>query len=162
MHQVEALVDVLSFSVWVIIGSISILPSMYQSTIFGTSVRPRAPPKAVPFQVRPVTSWNGRVEISCAGAGHADDDRLAPAAMRAFQRLAHHLGVAGAVEGVVRAADLVGAALGHVDEMGTTMSPSISFGLTKWVMPKRSPQAFLSLLMSTPMIMSAPASAGPG
>jgi hypothetical protein len=50
--------------VWVIIGSIWILPSMYQSTIFGTSVRPRAPPKAVPFQVRPVTSWNGRVEIS--------------------------------------------------------------------------------------------------
>jgi len=23
------------------------------------------PPNAVPFQVRPVTSWNGRVEISC-------------------------------------------------------------------------------------------------
>ena len=41
-----------------------ILPSMYQSTIFGTSVRPRAPPKAVPFQTRPVTSWNGRVAIS--------------------------------------------------------------------------------------------------
>ena len=38
--------------------------SMYQSTIFGTSVRPRAPPKAVPFQTRPVTSWNGRVVIS--------------------------------------------------------------------------------------------------
>jgi hypothetical protein len=38
---------------------------MYQSTIFGTSVRPRAPPKAVPRQDRPVTSWNGRVEISC-------------------------------------------------------------------------------------------------
>ena len=50
--------------VWVIIGSISILPSMYQSTIFGTSVRPRAPPKAEPFQTRPVTSWNGRVAIS--------------------------------------------------------------------------------------------------
>src|ERR687893_435008 len=45
-------------------GSISIFPSMYQSTIFGTSVRPLAPPKAVPFQVRPVTSWNGRVAIS--------------------------------------------------------------------------------------------------
>ena len=26
------------------------------------------PPKAVPFQVRPVTSWNGRVEISCPAA----------------------------------------------------------------------------------------------
>jgi hypothetical protein len=31
---------------------------MYQSTILGTSVSPRAPPKAVPFQTRPVTSWN--------------------------------------------------------------------------------------------------------
>ncbi|MCY1251734.1 hypothetical protein D9M72_655450 [compost metagenome] len=37
---------------------------MYQSTILGTSVRPRAPPKAEPFHSRPVTSWNGRVEIS--------------------------------------------------------------------------------------------------
>ena len=48
-----------------IIGSMAILPSMYQSTIFGTSVRPRAPPKAVPFQTLPVTSWKGRVDISC-------------------------------------------------------------------------------------------------
>ena len=54
---------------WVIIGSISIMPDMYQSTIFGTSVRPRAPPKAVPRQTRPVTSWKGRVLISApAGA----------------------------------------------------------------------------------------------
>ena len=41
------------------------------------------------------------------------------------------------------------------------MSPSISFGLTKCVMPNFSPQAFLSLLRSTPMIMSAPASLRP-
>src|SRR3954454_8312382 len=53
-----------SLRTWVIIGSISIFPFMYQSTILGTSVRPRAPPNAVPFQTRPVTSWNGRVEIS--------------------------------------------------------------------------------------------------
>ena len=51
---------------------------MYQSTIFGTSVRPRAPPKAVPRQMRPVTSWNGRVEISWPAAGHADDAPLVP------------------------------------------------------------------------------------
>ncbi len=37
-------------------SSMLILPSMYQSTIFGTSVRPRAPPKAVPFHTLPVTS----------------------------------------------------------------------------------------------------------
>src|SRR3989337_4312597 len=48
----------------VIIGSIAIVPSMYMSTIFGTSVRPLAPPNAVPFQTRPVTNWNGRVQIS--------------------------------------------------------------------------------------------------
>ena len=55
--------------VWVMRGSIWILPSMYQSTMLGTSVRPRAPPKAVPFQTRPVTSWKGRVAISApAGA----------------------------------------------------------------------------------------------
>src|SRR3546814_1213339 len=34
-------------STWVIIGSISMRPFIYQSTIFGTSVRPRAPPNAV-------------------------------------------------------------------------------------------------------------------
>jgi hypothetical protein len=77
---------------------------MYQSTIFGTSVRPRAPPKAVPFQTRPVTSWNGRVADLLAGAGHADDDRLAPAAMAALQRLAHDRDVADALEAVVGAA----------------------------------------------------------
>ena len=37
---------------------------MYQSTMRGTSVRPLAPPKAVPRQTLPVTSWKGRVEIS--------------------------------------------------------------------------------------------------
>ena len=62
-----------------IIGSIWILPSMYQSTIFGTSVRPRAPPKAVPFQTRPVTSWNGRVAISApAGATPITTDTPQP------------------------------------------------------------------------------------
>ena len=42
--------------------------SMYQSTMRGTSLRPRAPPKAEPIQRRPVTSWKGRVEISCPAA----------------------------------------------------------------------------------------------
>jgi hypothetical protein len=41
-----------------------ILLFMCQSTIFDTSVRPLAPPKAVPFQTRPVTSRNARVAIS--------------------------------------------------------------------------------------------------
>ncbi len=39
-----------------------------------------------------------------AGAGHADDDRLAPAFVAALQRRAHHLDVADALEGEVDAA----------------------------------------------------------
>src|SRR5690606_6604365 len=46
-----------------------------------------------------------------------DDHRLAPAAMGRFQRLTHHLRIAGAVERVVGPPDLVGAALRHVDQM---------------------------------------------
>ena len=103
---------------WVIIGSISILPSMYQSTIFGTSVRPRAPPNAVPFQTRPVTSWNGRVAIS-APAGATPMMMLSPQPRwQHSSACAHQLDVADAFEGVVAAADLVGRRLGQVDEIG--------------------------------------------
>ena len=42
-----------------------------------------------------------------------------------------------------------------------TTEPSTSFGLTKCVIPNRSPHSFLSSLRSTPMIMSAPASFSP-
>src|SRR5262249_53211677 len=52
-----------------------------------------------------------------AGRRDADDDGLAPAAMAGFQRLADHRDGAGAVEGVVGAADLVGGTLRHVDEV---------------------------------------------
>jgi NitT/TauT family transport system permease protein len=47
----------------------------------------------------------------------ADDDGLAPTAMTSLQRLAHHRDVARTVEGIVGAADLVSAALRHVDEI---------------------------------------------
>src|SRR4029077_15554035 len=61
-----------------------------------------------------------------AGFRHADNDRYAPAAMAGFQRLAHHIGVAGAVEGEIGAAigqahqmlDDVASNLGRVDEKG--------------------------------------------
>src|SRR5262245_53400703 len=52
-----------------------------------------------------------------AGRRDTDDDGLTPAAMAGFERLTHDGDVAGAVEGIVGAADLVGAALRHVDEM---------------------------------------------
>ena len=67
-----------SAMVWVMRGSMSILPTMYQSTIFGTSVRPFAPSKAVPRHTRPVTSWKGRVAISCAPPPDARRYRVNP------------------------------------------------------------------------------------
>src|SRR5262249_24666667 len=60
-----------------------------------------------------------------AGRRDADDDGLAPAAMAGFERLAHHRDVAGAVEGVVGAADLVGAALRHVNEVGNQIASNL-------------------------------------
>ena len=98
--------------VCVIRSSMLILPSMYQSTIFGTSVRPlraaerRALPHPAGHQLeRP------RADL-LAGRRHADDHALAPALVAALERLAHHLDVADALEGVV------GAAPGQVDEIG--------------------------------------------
>src|ERR1700733_10694837 len=57
-----------------------------------------------------------------AGTGDADDDALAPAAVAAFQRRAHELDVADALEREVGAADLIGAAFGHVDQMGNKIA----------------------------------------
>src|SRR4028119_1582495 len=98
--------------VWVMRSSMLILPSMYQSTIFGTSVRPLAPPKALPPQTRPATRWTRRAgprppptpeawpppaapgaELDRAGGdllprpGHPDDHRDAPAPVGALERL---------------------------------------------------------------------------
>src|SRR6185437_13775904 len=57
-----------------------------------------------------------------AGLGHADDDRLAPAAVAGLQRLAHDGGVAGAVEGVV------GPAVGEGHEVGDDVAPTTFLG----------------------------------
>ena len=122
----------------------SIFLSMYQSTIFGTSVRPRAA--------------EGRAAPDAAGdelkrprgdllprAGDADDDRGAPAFVTALERLAHRLDVADALEAVV------GAAVGQLDEVRRRRSRP-RFGFTKWVMPNFSPIARRAGLTSTPMI----------
>src|SRR5580658_6038717 len=50
-------------------------------------------------------------------AGNADNNALAPTAVAALQRRAHQIDVADAFERVIGAADLIGAAFGHVDEM---------------------------------------------
>ena len=76
MHQIEPLVDLLKRRVWVIIGSISILPSMYQSTIFGTSVRPRAA-KGGAAPASPGHKLERTGGDFLAGPGDADDDGFA-------------------------------------------------------------------------------------
>src|SRR5205807_1625738 len=60
-----------------------------------------------------------------AGRSHTDDDGLAPTAMRGLQRLAHHADTARAVEGIVGPPDLVGAALGHVDEVSDQIAAEL-------------------------------------
>src|SRR3981081_2282386 len=138
-----------SLRTWVIIGSISIFPFMYQSTIFGTSVRPRAPPNAVPFQTRPVTSWNGRVEISLPAS--ATPPPTEPPQPRWQASSAWRITVVLPVQSKVKSAPPSVSAT-----RCAAMSPSIFFGLTKWVMPKRRPHSSLLSLRSTPMILSAP------
>jgi hypothetical protein len=73
---------------------------MYQSTILGTSLRPRAPPNAEPFHCRPGDELERPRRDLGAGGGDADDDRLPPALVAALERLAHRLRVADALEAV--------------------------------------------------------------
>jgi hypothetical protein len=91
---------------------------MYQSTIRGTSERP---PRAAERCSLPDAACDQLEGAGCdllACAGHADDDRLPPAAVARFQRLAHHRDVARAIKRIVGPADLVGPALRHVHEVG--------------------------------------------
>jgi hypothetical protein len=76
---------------------------MYQSTIFGTSVRPLAPPNAVPFQTRPgdELEWTRFDFLACAG--HSYDHRDSPAAVATFQGLAHYVNITDALKTVVGA-----------------------------------------------------------
>ena len=56
--------------------------------------------KAEPIHLRPVTNWKGRVGF-LPGTGHADDDGLAPATVRTFQRCTHHLHIANAFKRMI-------------------------------------------------------------
>src|SRR3546814_20643568 len=56
-----------------------------------------------------ISDWSS--DVCSSDLRHADDDALAPAAMAAFERGAHHLGVAGRVETVV------GATVGQFDHL---------------------------------------------
>src|SRR6218665_910055 len=99
-------------------------PAIASSTMPGSSVRPLTPPKAEPRHTRPVTSWNGRVRISCPAPAppmltlsphpfshhsppppaHPDDHAPAPAFVAPPQRRAHHIDIADALEGKFHAA----------------------------------------------------------
>ena len=133
----------------------SIFPSMYQSTIFGTSVRPRAPPKAVPRQLRPVTSWKGRVLIS-SPAPATPMMMLSPqprwvhsSAWRITLVLPMHSKLKSAPPPV------------RSTTACTTLSWPTSFGLMKWVMPNFRPIASRAGFRSIPMILSAPTMRAP-
>src|SRR5882757_7890553 len=133
----------------VIIGSIWIFPFMYQSTIFGTSVRPRAPPNAVPFHTRPVTSWNGLVAISLPDSATPITTETPQPRWQASSawRITVVLPVQSKVKSAPPSVSVTKCA---------TMSPPTLDGLTKCVMPKRRPHSSLESLISTPMILSAP------
>merc|ERR1719187_1459245 len=66
--SMEALTWSKPLNVWVMKGSKAISPLITVYTSLGTSVLDFQPPKAVPFQFLPVTSWNGLVEISFPAA----------------------------------------------------------------------------------------------
>ena len=73
---------------------------MYQSTIFGTSVRPRAPPRQ--SRARSARSPTETVELkSPARPCHPNDAALSPALVAALECLPHHIDVTNALEAVV-------------------------------------------------------------
>src|SRR5690606_20696669 len=118
MHQLEALVDLLERERVCDHGvdlDLALHVPVDDLRYVGAAAR-SAEGRALPDAPGDKLEWTGGDFLACAG--HADDDRLAPAAMRRFQRLAHDGDVARAVEGVIGPADRVGAALRHVDEIG--------------------------------------------
>src|ERR1700758_1029338 len=127
---------------------------MYQSTIFGTSVRPRAPPNALPLQTRPVRSWNGRVAISLPAS--ATPITTDPPQPRWQASSAWRITVVLPVQSKVKSAPPSVSAT-----RCWTMSSLILVGLTKWVMPNFLPQSSLESLTSTPTILLAPTNLAP-
>ena len=88
----------------------SIFLSMYQSTIFGTSVRPRAAERRA-LPLAPGDELERTRRDLLPGPRDADDDGDTPAAVAALEGLAHELRVADALERVI------GAALREIDEV---------------------------------------------
>jgi hypothetical protein len=75
-------------------------------------------------------------------SGDADDYALSPAAMAGFEGRAHQIDVADAFESVIGAADLIGAAFRHVDEVSNEIAAE--FG---WVDEMRHAEALAPRLL---------------
>ena len=87
----------------------------------GNWVRPLTPPKAVPRQTRPVTSWKGPRTDLLACASDPNNNRLAPTLVAAFQRAAHQIHVADALKAVINSA------ICHInDHFGNAIGVSLS------------------------------------
>ena len=128
---------------------------MYQSTIRGTSVRPRAPPNAVPFHTRPVTSWNGRVAISWPAPATPMITLTPQPRWQHSSAWRISVDVADALEAVV------GAAAGELDEVRDEVALDLLriHEVRSCRTSRRAPRA--RGLMSTPTIWSAPTSCAP-
>src|SRR5579863_322841 len=117
MHEIESLVDLLELQ---LVGDHRIDLDLARHVPIDDFRHVRSPARAAKGRAFPHPAGHqleGPRRYFLTRAGDADDDRLAPAAMRRFQRLAHDLHAAGAVERIVGAANLIGAAFGHIDEM---------------------------------------------
>src|SRR5262245_27930975 len=125
VHQVEPLVDVRQ---WHGVGDhridldLSLHVPVDDSRHVGAAARP-AESRSLPDPAGDKLERPGR--NFCAGRRNANDNGLAPAAMACLQRLAHYRDIARAIEGVVGAADLVCAALCHVDEVRDQIAADI-------------------------------------
>src|SRR3984885_14823514 len=111
VHQIEALVDLLQFEN-VSNHRIDLDLAVHVPVDDFRHVGPA--PRAAERSALPDPAGH-ELERPCsnllAGFRNPDHDRHAPAAMAGFQRLAHYIGIAGAVEGEV------GAAIGQRDQM---------------------------------------------
>ncbi|GIR71705.1 MAG: hypothetical protein CM15mP74_29560 [Halieaceae bacterium] len=119
---------------------------MYQSTIFGTSVRPLAPPKAVPRQS--ARSPAETVELNLLPSTRTPMMQLCPQPLWQHSRvLPHHIDVTNALEAVVDTATVIWI-------RGSTTSVDLA-GIHKSVMPNWVASSFLSALRSTPIMRRA-------
>ena len=103
LHQLEARLTSSRVIRWEMNGSTSISPAIQRSTRAGTPSRPLTAPNDEPATRRPVIKKRGIDVERLALAGNPGHRREAPGHAGGLDRLAHHLDVAGRLEGVVRA-----------------------------------------------------------